>query len=239
MSTMIHSAAGMGLPPGGFVTRAPLRTPHHTSSVVALVGGGSHSLRPGEISLAHAGVLFMDELGEFPPAVIDALREPLEEGVIRIARVGIHAVLPARFQLVAATNPCPCGGGPPGSCECDDTARARYLRRMSGPLLDRFDLRIPLERTSVDALLDPDPGGVGESTAVVAARVATARALAIERGGGLNAGLGGDALDQVAPLSTSAQGAVAPGAHRGSVDRAGLSPSSAGGPHDRRSGWRR
>ena len=205
VSTMIHSAAGMGLPPGGFVTRAPLRTPHHTSSVVALVGGGSHSLRPGEISLAHAGVLFMDELGEFPPTVIDALREPLEEGVIRIARAALHAVLPARFQLVAATNPCPCGGGPPGSCECDDTARARYLRRMSGPLLDRFDLRIPLERPSVDALLDPGDGGAGEPSAVVAARVASARALAIERGGGLNAALGGEALDQLAPLSTSAR----------------------------------
>ena len=92
----------------------PFRAPHHTSSVVALVGGGSATLRPGEISLAHGGVLFLDELGEFAPSVLDGLREPLEEGVIRVARAHSHAVLPARFLLVAATNPCPCGGGAPG-----------------------------------------------------------------------------------------------------------------------------
>ncbi|MFV0308874.1 MAG: YifB family Mg chelatase-like AAA ATPase [Desertimonas sp.] len=206
VATMVHSAAGAGLPPGGFVTRPPLRSPHHTSSVVSLVGGGSHTLRPGEISLAHAGVLFLDELGEFAAQAIDALREPLEQGVIRIARAHAHAVLPARFQLVAATNPCPCGGGGPGSCECDDTARARYLRRMSGPLLDRFDLRVPVDRPSVDELLDPvGATAAGEPTAAVAARVAAARAVAIERDGALNAALSGDALERVAPLSRSAR----------------------------------
>jgi magnesium chelatase family protein len=170
--------------------------------VVALVGGGSHSLRPGEISLAHAGVLFLDELGEFPPTVLDGLREPLEDGVIRVARAASHTVMPARFQLVAATNPCPCGGGPPGACECDDVARGRYLRRLSGPLLDRFDLRVPVARPSVDDLLD---GRGGEPTAVVAARVAVARRAALDRAGRLNAELHGESLDELAPLTAPAR----------------------------------
>ena len=111
---MVHSAAGLRLPPGGLVRQPPFRAPHHTTSVVGLVGGGSHQLRPGEVSLANNGVLFMDELGEFGRAALEGLREPLEEGVIRVARAAIRAVMPARFLLVAATNPCPCGGGPPG-----------------------------------------------------------------------------------------------------------------------------
>jgi magnesium chelatase family protein len=201
VATMVHSAAGVALPPCGLVQRPPFRAPHHTSSVVALVGGGSHTLRPGEISIAHAGVLFLDELGEFPPSVLDGLREPLEEGVIRVARAASRAVLPARFQLVAATNPCPCGGGAPGACECDDVARARYLRRLSGPLLDRFDLRVLVSRPSVDDLLDP---GGGETSAVVAARVAQARRAALERSGLLNAALQGTSLDQAAPLTPPA-----------------------------------
>ena len=140
--------------------------------MVSLVGGGSATLRPGEISLAHGGVLFLDELGEFAPVVLDGLRQPLEEGVIRLARARASATLPARFLLVAATNPCPCGGGAPGSCECDDGARLRYLRRLSGPLLDRFDLRVGVARPGVDDLL---AGGGGEPTVVVAQRVAAAR----------------------------------------------------------------
>src|SRR4029453_19019968 len=107
----------------------------------------------------HGGVLFLDEIGEYPPSVLDALREPLEEGVIRVARANSHAVMPARFLLVAATNPCPCGGGAPGSCECDDIARMRYVRRLSGPLLDRFDLRVAVQRPAGDELLDPGGGG--------------------------------------------------------------------------------
>ncbi len=201
-ATMIHSAAGVAMPRGGLVTTPPFRAPHHTSSVVALVGGGSASLRPGEISLAHGGVLFLDELGEYPPSVLDALREPLEEGVIRVARANSHAVMPARFLLVAATNPCPCGGGAPGSCECDDIARTRYVRRLSGPLLDRFDLRVAVQRPAVDELLDP---GGGEPSAVVAARVADARRLAIERGGRLNADLHGELLDRWAPVTADAR----------------------------------
>ncbi len=201
-ATMVHSAAGVAMTHGGLVRVPPFRAPHHTSSVVALVGGGSHTLRPGEISIAHGGVLFLDELAEFAPSVLDGLREPLEEGVIRVSRASIHVVLPARFQLVAATNPCPCGGGPPGSCECGELARLRYLRRLSGPLLDRFDLRVAVQRPDVDDLLDP---GGGEPSAVVARRVAAARAVALERAGRLNAELHGELLDRLAPLTGEAR----------------------------------
>ena len=200
-ATMVHSAAGVPLPPGGLVRRATFRSPHHTSSVVALVGGGSSALRPGEISLAHGGVLFMDELGEFPVGVLDALREPLETGVINVARANVHVELPARFLLVAATNPCPCGGGPPGACECDEARRQRYLRRLSGPLLDRFDLRVTVQRPDIDELL---AGEGGEPSAVVASRVERARRIAIERSGVLNAELSRPLLDRFAPLTAPA-----------------------------------
>ena len=201
-ATMVHSAAGVRLPAGGMVRRAPFRAPHHSSSMVALVGGGSVGLRPGEISVAHGGVLFLDELGEFAPLVLDGLRQPLEEGVIRLARARASAALPARFLLVAATNPCPCGGGPPGACECDEVARLRYLRRLSGPLLDRFDLRVGVARPDVDDLL---ASGGGEPTAVVAARVATARAAALARIGTLNANIPPARLDEFAPLHPAAR----------------------------------
>ncbi len=200
-ATMVHSAAGVPLPPGGLVRRATFRSPHHTSSVVALVGGGSSALRPGEISLAHGGVLFMDELGEFPVGVLDALREPLETGVINVARANVHVELPARFLLVAATNPCPCGGGPPGACECDEARRQRYVRRLSGPLLDRFDLRVTVQRPDVDELL---AGDGGEPTAAVAGRVERARRIATDRGGVLNADLSRPLLDRFAPLTAPA-----------------------------------
>ena len=171
----------------------PFRAPHHTSSTVALVGGGSATLRPGEISLAHGGVLFLDELGEFAPAVLDGLRQPLEEGVIRVSRAHSHAVLPARFLLVAATNPCPCGGGPPGWCECDDVARLRYLRRLSGPLLDRFDLRVAVQRPGVDDLLVP----AAASRAPSSRRGCRRRGrVAMARSGRLNAQLDGAGLDE-------------------------------------------
>jgi magnesium chelatase family protein len=173
--------------------------------MVALVGGGTAALRPGEISLAHGGVLFLDELGEFSAVVLDSLRQPLEEGVVRIARARATAALPARFLLVAATNPCPCGGGPPGSCECDDAARARYLRRLSGPLLDRFDLRVAVDRPRVGELLGDGPASESEGTAVVAARVATARAAALSRQGCLNAALDAPLLDEFAPLTADAR----------------------------------
>jgi magnesium chelatase family protein len=201
-TTMVHSAAGARLPPGGLVRQPPFRAPHHTTSVIALVGGGSHELRPGEVSLATNGVLFMDELGEFTRGALEGLREPLEEGVIRVARAQIRAVMPARFLLVAATNPCPCGGGAPGACECDDASRARYLRRLSGPITDRFDLRVVVQRPAVDDLLGLDPG---EPSAPVRDRVVRARGVALARAGKLNAALSPDELDTYAPLSDSAR----------------------------------
>lgn len=201
-ATMVHSAAGVRLPAGGLVRRAPFRAPHHSSSMVSLVGGGSTSLRPGEISLAHGGVLFLDELGEFAPTVLDGLRQPLEEGVIRLARARASAALPAKFLLVAATNPCPCGGGGPGVCQCDEVARLRYLRRLSGPLLDRFDLRVGVTRPEVDDLL---ASGGGEPTSVVAARVAAARVRALERIGMVNAHIPPSRLDELAPLHPAAR----------------------------------
>lgn len=217
--TMIHSAAGVRLPPQGVVDVAPFRSPHHSSSHVALVGGGSAHLRPGEISLAHHGVLFLDELGEFAPSVLDALRQPLEEGVIHVARAQIHADLPARFQLVAASNPCPCGGGEPGSCACDEASRLRYVRRLSGPLMDRFDLRVPVQRPEVSDLMAEDPA---ESSAVVAARVLTVRAVSHQRSGGLNAALEGASLDAYAPLSASAREMVRHELERGRLTGRGM-----------------
>ena len=200
-STIIHSAAHSALPPGGLVTRPPLRAPHHSTSLIAMVGGGTSSLRPGEISLATNGVLFLDELGEFAPSVLDALRQPLEEGVVRVARAKSSAVLPAKFLLVAATNPCPCGEGTPGLCVCDDRAKQKYLRRFSGPLLDRFDLRVAVTRPHVDELL---ASSKSESSRDIALRVQQARIRAIERNGCLNSALTAEALDEYAPLTNGA-----------------------------------
>jgi len=193
-ATCIWSAAGLRIPEGGLVQRPPFRAPHHSTSVPALVGGGSVYLRPGEASCAHRGVLFLDEMGEFPAAVLDSLRTPLEEGVIRVSRARESVELPARFLLVGSTNPCPCGeGGPVGSCRCDPNARARYLRRLSGPLLDRFDLRIDVARPDPASLLG---AGREEPTAVVAERVAAARALAASRDVVANAELDASGLDR-------------------------------------------
>ena len=131
----------------------PFRAPHHSASAVALLGGGTAWLRPGEISLATNGVLFLDELGEFPAAVLDALRQPLEEGVVRIARARATITLPAAFLLVGAMNPCPCGqGGAYMPCECSQAQLDRYGRRLSGPLLDRFDLHISVDQLSTKEL---------------------------------------------------------------------------------------
>ena len=195
--TMIHSAAGVGLPPWGLLRQPPFRAPHHSSTLVALVGGGTATMRPGELSLAHRGVLFLDELGEFAPTVLDGLRQPLEDGVVRVSRARASVTLPADILLVAATNPCPCGGGAPGACECGETAKARYLRRLSGPILDRFDLRVAVGRPTGEALLAAPSG---ESTTVVAARVLEVRSRSMRRVGGLHRTLTGAELDRVAPL---------------------------------------
>ena len=199
-ATMIRSAAGEPVPPGGLITRPPIRMPHHSASAVSIVGGGSASMRPGEVSLAHGGVLFLDELGEFAPSTLDGLRQPLEEGVVRVARANTRVSLPARFTLIGATNPCPCGGGAPGSCECDEAALAKYRRRFSGPFLDRFDVRVLVHRPGVDELLGDE---VGENTESVAQRVVRTQSIARERQGMLNARLSGELLDQFAPVSES------------------------------------
>ncbi|HEY2967427.1 MAG TPA: YifB family Mg chelatase-like AAA ATPase [Casimicrobiaceae bacterium] len=174
-SAAIHSLTGrFRLEDWG---RRPLRAPHHTASAVALVGGGSDP-RPGEISLAHHGVLFLDELPEWDRRVLEVLREPLESGQIHISRAARQAIFPARFQFVAAMNPCPCGylGHPSGKCRCTPDQIARYRSRISGPLLDRIDLQIEVPSLSVDAL-PPKRGPAGEPSAVVRSRVAAAAAL--------------------------------------------------------------
>jgi magnesium chelatase family protein len=218
--TTIHSAAGIGPGSRGLVDRPPFRAPHHTSSMVALVGGGSRSLRPGEISCAHAGVLFLDELGEFPSSVLDALRQPLEEGVVRVARAYGSAVMPARVLLVAAMNPCPCGEGlTPGLCRCSDVARRRYARRVSGPLLDRFDLRIHVDRPPAEAILSkPD----GEPSSAVIERVAGTRAISAERGVTNNAAIEPSRLDDLAPLADAARSALRAAMERGDLTARGV-----------------
>jgi magnesium chelatase family protein len=165
--TRIHSAAGEPVR-GQLLERRPFRAPHHTASTPALVGGGTGRPRPGEVTLAHRGVLFLDELGEFAPTALDALRQPLEERVVRISRQPISLSFPAAFQLVACTNPCPCGLGEP-HCRCTEMQRNRYRRRLSAPLLDRFDLRLRI--TAPEANDVP-----GESSSEVAGRVAAATA---------------------------------------------------------------
>jgi magnesium chelatase family protein len=205
--TRIHSAAGLPLPPGSLIRRPPLRAPHHSASVVSLIGGGTARMRPGEISCAHRGVLFMDELTEFPATVLDTLRQPLEAGEVLVCRARASVTFPARFLLVAAMNPCPCGSdGRPGSCRCSERTRARYLQRISGPLLDRFDLRVHVERPDPDELLPA--AGVApsvEATAVVAGRVADARRCAAMRGAGSNALIPSGRLDELVPLTAGAR----------------------------------
>lgn len=205
--TKIHSAAGLRLPEGVMVRRPPFRAPHHTASSVSMIGGGSAQMRPGEVSCAHHGVLFLDEMGEFPADVLDTLRQPLEDGQVLVCRARASISFPARFLLVAATNPCPCGGdGSPGGCRCSDVARARYTTRLSGPLLDRFDLRVGVERPDVADLMAPAGSGApGEPTAAVAARVAAARAIARDRGVAANAEIPSSRLDALAPLTTPAR----------------------------------
>jgi magnesium chelatase family protein len=141
--TRIHSAAGLGSS-ATLRTRPPFRAPHHSASAVALVGGGSPRVRPGEVTLAHRGVLFLDETPEFPTHVLEALRQPLEERVIRISRASGTIQLPADFLLIGCANPCPCGRLE-RDCRCSDAHRTRYARRLSAPLLDRFDLRLRIE----------------------------------------------------------------------------------------------
>jgi magnesium chelatase family protein len=183
--TSIHSVAGHLTPGTGLLTIPPFCAPHHTSSMAAIVGGGSGIIRPGAVSLAHKGILFLDEAPEFHRDVLDALRQPLESGAVMIARAGTQAVFPARFTLVLAANPCPCaktaGPGRAG-CSCSPAARRRYLARLSGPLLDRVDVKVRLQPVSrSDMLYDRK---FAEPSAVVAQRVAAARQRCAARFGG-------------------------------------------------------
>ncbi len=174
--TMLHSVAGT-LPAGGLIQARPFRDPHHSASMAALVGGGVRA-KPGEISLAHGGVLFLDELAEFAKPVLDALRQPLETGQVVVARANHHVTYPARFQLIAAMNPCRCGylGDPPRACARAPECGRIYCARVSGPMLDRFDMIIEVPEVSGQLLLDRR---AGEPSVAVARRVATARDFAL------------------------------------------------------------
>jgi magnesium chelatase family protein len=174
----------------------PFRSPHHTASAVALVGGGTHP-RPGEISLAHHGVLFLDELPEFDRRVLEVLREPLESGWIDISRAARQVRFPARFQMVAAMNPCPCGylGDSAGRCRCSAEQVARYRARLSGPLLDRIDMHVEVLRLEVAQLTGPTPRTT-ETTAQVRARVSAARECQLARAGKANADLNPSEIDR-------------------------------------------
>lgn len=200
-ATTIHSVAGQLRPGVGLLTERPFRAPHHTISDVALVGGGS-TPRPGEVSLAHHGVLFLDEMPEFDRRVLEALRQPIEEGRITVSRALRSVMFPARFVLVAAMNPCPCGyqGDPKRHCRCTPQQAARYRGRLSGPLRDRLDLIVEVEAVPITALTE---GPAGESSAAVRARVLAARARQLARGARarVNAQLAGTELKKHAPLN--------------------------------------
>jgi magnesium chelatase family protein len=205
--TVIESVAGL-LHDGGLRRQRPFRAPHHTASYAALVGGGA-ALMPGEATLAHHGVLFLDELAEFDRPTLDALRQPLEEGMLMIARAHGHVRYPARFQLVAAMNPCRCGYAtdPDRQCRCAIGDADRYVRRVSGPLLDRLDMQIEMARVAPGELLG---GPAPEGSIAVRRRIAAARALALERNGGRpNAQLTGTGVVRVCALTKSANNALA------------------------------
>ena len=199
-TSMIHSLAGL-LSEGGISRARPFREPHHTASMAAIVGGGKGA-KPGEVSLAHNGVLFMDEFPEFPRAVLETLRQPIETGEITVARANAHIRYPCRFLLIAAANPCKCGymSDPARACAKVPICGEDYLGRISGPLMDRFDLRVEVPPV---AYTDLDLPSSGDSSATVAARVQAARALQTKRFQGhentrVNADMEGSLLEQVA-----------------------------------------
>ncbi|MFZ0408417.1 MAG: YifB family Mg chelatase-like AAA ATPase [Cyanobium sp.] len=215
--TRLHSVAGLLLDGGNLISQRPFRSPHHSCSGAALIGGGTIPM-PGEVSLAHHGVLFLDELAEFRRDVLDQLRQPLEEGDVLISRTRQRCRFPCRITLVAATNPCPCGryGESDGSCSCGESLRRRYWSRLSGPLLDRLDLQVVMRRPPARELADgiipgssrsATPGVAGaqeqpESSAMVALRVRRARARMAARnpGGSCNAQMAAEALPRVLAL---------------------------------------
>ncbi|MBY4946171.1 YifB family Mg chelatase-like AAA ATPase [Cupriavidus respiraculi] len=219
----LESAAVLSLTPAGFQAarwgERPFRSPHHTASAAALVGGGGNP-RPGEISLAHHGVLFLDELPEFERRVLEVLREPLESGRITISRAARQADFPARFQFVAAMNPCPCGylGHPARPCRCTPDQVLRYQSRISGPLLDRIDLQIEVPAQQQEDMLDGPPG---EASADIRVRVLAARERQLARQGKPNGELAGREIDRHCPLTDAARGVL-----QGAMARLGWSARS-------------
>jgi magnesium chelatase family protein len=195
-ATAVHSAAGLVPPEGGLLAERPFRAPHHTVSSAALIGGGPQP-RPGEVSLAHQGVLLLDELPEFDRRTLDVLRQPLEDGVVHIARAARSLTFPAEFLLVAAMNPCPCGyqGHPRRACRCRPGEADRYASRVSGPLLDRIDLVVQVPPVEPAALTGPQPPP--EPTVVVRARVMEARRRQAGRQQMVNSRLAGPSLDRM------------------------------------------
>jgi magnesium chelatase family protein len=203
-SAALLSASMLGFSPAQWRQR-PFRAPHHSSSAAALVGGRNPP-QPGEITLAHLGVLFLDELPEFDRHVLETLREPLEAGRITISRAALQADFPAACQLVAAMNPCPCGwrGDPAGRCRCTPEISARYLRKLSGPLLDRIDIQIELPALT-PAELSARAAEHGESSTSIARRVASARDRQNERQGKMNRELSGREVDEVCRLDAAGE----------------------------------
>jgi magnesium chelatase family protein len=218
-ATAIHSVAGL-LPAGTrLLGERPFRAPHHTISDVALVGGGQIP-RPGEISLAHHGVLFLDEMPEFSRRVLEVLRQPVEEGCVRIARAARTVSFPARFMLIGAMNPCPCGflGDPVRPCRCPAAQVAKYAARLSGPLRDRLDLTVPVCAVPPRDLQEPV---AGETSAEIRRRVAAARQRQMQRGQRLNARLQGRALRSAAALDSDARTLLAKALARFSLSARG------------------
>ena len=201
--TKIHSVAGILDANKGIVSTRPFRAPHHTATIPALTGGGTFA-RPGEVSLAHNGVLFLDEVPEYQRRTLESLRQPLEDGVVTVARARVTAEYPARFMLVAGMNPCPCGnfGSPTRECRCTPSEIRRYVNKLSGPLLDRIDLHVEVDGVSYDELQGDEPV---EDSATIKARVEKARAIQRKRYAGkkyfTNAGMDNADLRKYCRLS--------------------------------------
>ncbi len=205
-TTRIHSVVGMLRPGSGIMTQRPFRSPHHSSSMVALIGGSANA-KPGEVSLAHNGVLFLDEMPEYPRSVLESLRQPLEDGITTIARVKARVAYPSRFMLVASMNPCPCGyfGSTARHCRCGSHEIRKYQNRVSGPLLDRIDLQVEIDAVPVEEIARP---ASQEDSATVRERVQKARQIQQQRFQGqknrTNAGLSGREIEKSALLSQEA-----------------------------------